>query len=195
MQLFIKKRIKIIVSLLCIIISLFLIIVNYIKNNNIIKKEKELVINYQKNISNINYISNDYDMFIEIEKINLYKGIYNINSDKNNVKYNIEILKDSSMPNVINGNLILAGHSGNGKSAYFNNLKDLTINDEINIYFNKNKYVYKIVNIYEIDKNGIATIKRDSNKSCLTLITCSTKDKTKQIIIISELLEKKQLSD
>ena len=126
-------------------------------------------------------------MYLKIAKINLYKGLYSVDSGKNNVKYNIEILSKSNMPNEENGNLILAAHSGNGKNAYFNDLRKLVLNDIVSVFYKNVEYKYKVVDIYEINKTGKAVIRRNKNKNTLTMITCSIKDKTKQIVIISEL--------
>ena len=35
------------------------------------------------------------------------------------ISKNIQILKESDMPNVTNGNLLLAGHNGNSKVSFF----------------------------------------------------------------------------
>ena len=47
----------------------------------------------------------------------------------------------------------------------------------------------KINEYYDIEKNGTASIKRDINKKTITLITCSQKDKTKQLIYIGYLID------
>lgn len=133
---------------------------------------------------NIEYIG-----ILKIDKINLEKGLVNKTSSFNNVDINIQILKESNMPDVENGNVILAGHSGSGRTAYFRNLYKLEEKDLISIFYNGYEYKYKVVNIYDIDKTGTAHIVRNANKNTLTLITC--RDKTeKQIIIICELYER-----
>lgn len=125
---------------------------------------------------------------IEIPKINLRKGIYSKESSKNNVNKNIEILKESDMPDKNNGNFILAGHSGNSRIAYFKNLSKLENNDIAYIYYNGGRYVYKLVNSYEIEKTGEATINRNGQKNTLTLITCKH-NTNKQIVFIFELMK------
>ena len=80
---------------------------------------------------------NSYIGLLEIPKIKLMKGFYNIESSQNNVNKNIEVIKNSTMPNQNNSILVLAAHSGYGKHAYFSNLTDLILNDEINIYLIK----------------------------------------------------------
>ena len=43
------------------------------------------------------------------------------------------------------------------------------------------------MNIYDDTKDGTVTIYRDESKTCLTLITCTKDDETKQTIYILEL--------
>lgn len=180
-----SKSILKILSYLLIIVGVSLVLFNKINYF----EDKNVTFNNIKNNSSINYTKdNEYIMYLKIPKINLDKGLYSIDSNKNNVKYNIEILSKSNMPNEENSNLILAAHSGNGKNAYFNNLKKLSLNDEVNVFYDNIEYKYKVVDIYEINKTGKAVIRRNKNKNTLTMITCSTKDRTKQIVIITELI-------
>ncbi len=130
----------------------------------------------------------DYIAVIEIPKINLKKGIYAKDSYRNNVNKNIELLKESDMPDKINGNFILAGHSGTSKVSYFKNLHKLETNDKVYVYYNGGRYIYKLVNTYDIEKTGTANISRNGQKTTLTLITCRH-NTNKQTIFIFELME------
>ena len=152
------------------------------------QEEEEIIIEDSKEekqeTTEINYIG-----VLKIDKINLEKGLVAKTSPYNNVDINVQILKESDMPNVDKGNVILAGHSGNGRTAYFRNLDKLVKDDIVSVFYNGYEYKYKVVNIYDIDKTGIAHIIRNANKNTLTLITC--RDKTdKQIIVICELVER-----
>lgn len=124
---------------------------------------------------------------IEIPKINLNKGFTAIDSPYNTVNKNVEVVKGSTYPDVLNGNFILAAHSGSSYLAYFKNLYKLNIGDEAIVTYQNKKYTYKIVNIYEQEKTGKIAIYRDMNKTCLTLVTCTKDSKTKQTIYILEL--------
>lgn len=168
--------------------------VNNIENNNIqdFFEEENPTNNIQENefvevenqtISKTNY---DYIAVIEIPKINLKRGLSQDNY-YNNVNRNIEILDGSNMPNVSQGNFILAGHSGNSRIAYFRNLDKLVIGDITYIYYDGVKYTYQVNNIYDVEKTGTATITRDLNKTILTMITCRH-NTNKQIVVISELV-------
>lgn len=130
---------------------------------------------------------NYYIGSLEIEKINLQKGFTAIDSPHNTVSKNVEVVKGSDYPDVKNGNLILAAHSGNSYLAYFKDLYKLSLGDIAIINYNNHKYTYKIVKIYEQNKTGQIVIYRDSNKNCLTLVTCTKDSKTKQTVYILEL--------
>lgn len=152
----------------------------YINEDNIEDSIEQEVEPEVKEQVKINYIA-----ILKIPKINLERGLVDPNSYLNNVNYNIEILDDSSMPDEVNGNVILAAHSGNARISYFRNLDKLSIGDDISIDYQSNTYNYKVVDIYLIDKTGTAEIIRNKNKSTLTLITCKH-NTNKQIIIIAE---------
>ena len=92
------------------------------------------------------------------------------------------------MPDVVNGNFILAGHSGTSNVAFFKNLYKLELNDTAKVYYNSKVYTYKIVNIYNETKDGSVNVYRDSNKTTMTLITCTKDDKEHQTIYILELI-------
>ena len=131
----------------------------------------------------------DYFAVIKIPKIGLEKGLANKGSYYNNVNRNILVVKESDMPDKDKGNVILAGHSGSGRTAYFKNLHKLERDDEVSIFYNGSEYKYKVVNQYDIEKTGTANIVRNAEKSTLTLITCRH-NTNKQIIYICELVEK-----
>ena len=145
-----------------------------------IKEEKQTVENTLK----VN-TSNDYLAVIEIPKISLRRYLYDVNSKQNDVDKNIEVLKNSDMPSVKGGNLILAGHNGNTSVGHFKNLHKLVINDEIIIYYNNIKYVYKVSKIYDVLKTGTVAIKRDKSQNTVTLITCLGNDR--QLVVICYL--------
>ncbi len=155
--------------------------INYKANDKNNKEKKQIVGNTLKVDT-----SNDYLAIIEIPKISLRRYLYDINSKENDVDKNIEVLKDSDMPNIQGGNLILAGHNGNTAVGHFRNLHKLVLNDEIIIYYNNSKYVYKISKIYDVLKTGSVAIKRDKSKSTITLITCLGNDR--QLVVIGYLL-------
>ncbi len=130
----------------------------------------------------------NYIAILKIPKIDLERGLVDPNSYLNNVKYNLEIVEGSSMPNKKNSNLIIASHSGTARISYFRNLNKLSINDEILLIYKNKTYKYKVSNKYEIEKTGTAKIIRNNNKTTITLITCKYKT-NKQIVVIADLQE------
>ena len=151
------------------------------------KKVEEIKVNnFISSDSNKNSYNKDMVGVLEIPKIKLKKSLYGKDSIYNNVDKNLEILPSSDMPDKERGNVIIAGHSGVGSKAYFNELVKLNINDEAYIYYNNSKYIYKLNNVYEIDKTGNANIIRNKNISTLTLITCKI-NSNKQLIYIFNL--------
>ena len=128
-----------------------------------------------------------YIGYLEIPKIKFRRGFYNIDSKLNTVEANIEIIKGSEMPDATNGNLIIAGHSGTGWKAFFKDLYKLEVGDEAIVTYAGINYKYKITNIYKEKNTGTVSIKRNYDKTTLTLITCTEDDSSTQTIYIAEL--------
>lgn len=135
-----------------------------------------------------NYTYEEYLGILDIPKINLYKGFYSKTSSLNNVQFNLFVLKESDYPDVVNGNLIIAGHSGNYNNSYFANLYMLDLEDIITVHYQGKDYTYKITKIYNEEKTGTVRILRNRNKTSLTLITCTKDDNYHQTIYIAELM-------
>lgn len=201
-----KRKIKskswlIVIGSLLFLIGISFIVYDYYSNKSLNNLENQALEDFyneeiiiddestddtQENIEVKDQVKINYIAVLKIPKINLERGLVDPNSYLNNVNYNVQILKDSSMPDVNKGNLILAGHSGNARISYFRNLDKLSIGDDIFIDYNNKTYNYKVSDIYDIEKTGTAEIVRDKNKSTLTLITCRH-NTNKQIVIICEL--------
>lgn len=146
-----------------------------------VKKEKKK----SKTTYKIDY--SKYLGVLRIPKIGLKRGFYGADNKYNNIEYNVTLLKGSDLPDVTNGNLILIAHSGDAYISYFRYLYKLKKGDLAYVTYNGMEYKYKIVNIYKERKTGVVTVKRNNNKTTLTLITC-TKDSDKtQTIYIAEL--------
>lgn len=128
--------------------------------------------------------------FLEIDKIKLKVGLASKNSYYNHVNRNVEILKVSDYPDVLNGNFILASHSGTSKVSYFRNLYKLNLGDTALVYYKNYIYHYKIVDIYYVPKIGKLEVKRNPNKTVMTMITCTKNSKTQQTVYILELVSK-----
>lgn len=132
-------------------------------------------------------VSYNYIAVLEIPKINLKRGLVDPTSKYNNVNYNIQIIESSTMPNIENGNLILASHNGASYVSFFDKLSKLDINDKVYVYYNGIKYEYLISKYYETNKDGMVEIYRNQNKSTITLISCKKNTKDKQLVYIGYL--------
>ncbi len=140
--------------------------------------------------NNSNYVV-DYSKYLgvlEIPNIGLKRGFYNIGSRYNNIQYNVTMVEGSTLPDVVNGNLILMAHSGDAYISYFAYLYRLNIGDHVFVTYAGRKYTYQIVNIYEVPKNGIVQIYRNYDRTSLTMITCTKNNDFTQTVYISELV-------
>lgn len=195
-----KNKIIIIICLIIMVISIFIgLYPSLLKKEKEVKEDKLVQEFIDKNddvkITTKNeeeqqekHIEENYLMVVEIPKINLRKGIYNINSKNNTVNKNIQIMRESDMPNKDKGMLVLAGHNGNSRVSYFDRLNELNKEDKVYIYYANNKYTYEISNMYEAEKNGTITVKKEREKTVIVLISCKKNTKDKQLVYIGNLI-------
>ena len=208
-----SKNVKITLSILLIFIGIILISFTYLsgiksnlfnyKNISLLEEEvtlpEELIdieidttttapteitttVSTTKVVNKDNYIG-----YLEVPKIKLKRGFLSLDSKRNSVKYNVMLIEGSSMPDVKNGNLILAAHRGNSSVSFFDKLYKLSNGDTAIITYNKKKYTYKLVNNYLVPKTGKVTISRNGDINTLTLITCTRYGNDTQTVFIFEL--------
>ena len=79
-------------------------------------------------------------------------------------------------------------HSGDAYISYFAYLWRLNVGDSAFVTYNGYRYEYRIVDIYEVPKNGIVRIKRNLGQTTLTMITCTKDNDYTQSVYISELV-------
>lgn len=190
-----KSKSHLICGSLLVIVGILIFIFPIIYNKYQ-EKQEEIKLEYffeVSTIDNYNVIEDtkqeDYIAVLEIPSINLKKGLYAIDSKNNNVNKNIEIIDSSDMPDITKGNFILAGHSGTGRIAFFDDLDKLIVDDTIIVYYKNIKYIYQINNIESIVKDGTIEIKREF-ESMITLTTCNQANKNEQLVIIGILVSK-----
>lgn len=147
------------------------------------------VINEYNGENNYTIDYSSYLGILEIPKIRLKRGFYGVDSRYNNIKYNVTMVEGTDLPDVPQGNLILMAHSGDSYISFFAYLYKLEIGDDCYVTYNGGSYHYQIVNIYEVVKNGVVSIRRDKSKNTLTLITCTKDNNETQTIYIAELIE------
>ncbi|MDO5003481.1 MAG: sortase [bacterium] len=149
--------------------------------------EEENIITDSNNDTSKKYDVNQYVGYLEIPKINFNKGFYPKESEQNDVDKNLLLVKEASYPDIAQGNLIIAGHSGTAWNSFFNDLYKLSVGDTAKVKFQGKTYTYKFVNIYKASKTGTISIYRNSKRTTLTLVTCTNNDSTTQTIYIGEL--------
>lgn len=195
-----NKSWLIIIGSLIFLIGIGFISYDYLSNKKIDKKEDELLEEFyetneitesieepQEKDEVKEQIKVNYIAVLKIPKINLERGLVDPNSYLNNVNYNLEWIDGTSMPNEEKGNVIIAGHSGSARISFFRNLDKLVIGDEASIIYNGTTYNYRVVKIYDIEKNGKAEIIRNQNVSTLTLITCRHNSNNQIVVILEKI--------
>ena len=157
------------------------------KSDDTIVSSEEVKEEVKEESTTSNY---SYTGVLEIPSISFKRGFLKPDDINNNLNKNIEVLQNSDMPNVENGLLAIAGHSGTGRIAFFKKLHKLKVADPIYIYYENIKYKYEVVSIYEVEKNGIINVARIKEHFTLVLTTCSMSNPSKQLVVISKLIEK-----
>lgn len=205
-----SKNAKITLSILLILLGVGLILFNYfesIKHNvfnyqNIrlmeqqIRIEEELeeiivpdIVNEEPTTTKVEDDKLDnYIGYLSVPDANIKRGFVSLDSKYNSVKYNVMLIEGSTMPDVEKGNLILAAHRGNSSVSFFDKLLNVSIGSYAYVSYNNRVYKYELKNTYDEPKDGMLTIKRNADASCLTLITCNKKDKKTQKIFNYELV-------
>ena len=150
-----------------------------IPSNIVINKEVDIPIVEEKEL-----------MILNIPSINFVGKIYDKNSSLNDIDKNIIILNDSDLPSDKNGIVLIGGHSGIGKYAYFKELNKVKIGDLLIINYSNNKYTYEVNNYYLEDKDGNIRINNYNSLSKLILYTCNPNDKKHYLVIVSNLIKK-----
>jgi len=207
MQLKLQRNTKITLSILFISLGIILLTYNYfgsIKSDVYNEKNIQLLtdqIVLNEEVETINeeieeatevtstttLQTNDYIGYLTIPDINVKRGFTSLDSPYNKLSYNIILVQGSTMPDVENGNLILAGHNGHSKVSFFNDLYKLELGAHAYVTYNNKTYDYVMVNSYDVPKTGTVSITRNPEKTTLTLITCHQTDNKKQVVYIFEL--------
>jgi len=94
------------------------------------------------------------------------------------------------------GNSFIFGHSSNfwwAKGDYndvFARINDIQIGDDVIVYYEQKKFVYRITEKEVIKPGDISILSRDENKKEITIMTCWPIGTTqKRMIVIWELVE------
>ena len=164
-------------------------IIDSIPNALELSKEETPTVDNKKDNNTSSNKPVDYSKYLgvlEIPRIGLKRGFYGTDSKYNNINYNVTVVGGSTMPDVVNGNLILMAHSGDAYISYFAYLYLLKVGNLAYVTYQGTTYKYQVVNIYNIPKNGTAIINRNKERTTLTLITCTKDSDTEQTVYILE---------
>jgi len=128
-------------------------------------------------------------MTLYIEKINVNNKIYDKNSLLNDIDINIMLLRESDYPDEDKGTVLLGGHSGVGTKAYLKRMDEMSIGDEIKLYYKDKEYVYVVDNISKDNKDGKIRVDyglKDYNR--LIIYTCYPNDKTSYLVLSANMI-------
>lgn len=195
-----SNRAVVIIAFTAVIIGLLIVSSDYLKSKkekayekvriSLVTKKKDntpKIVTEEPKEEPVEVLPNGYLGILTIEKINLEQGFFDKDNPENNVDRNITFLPPTNYPDEKNGNVILVAHSGSSSIAYFKHLYQVEIGDIAKIRYKGKNYIYKIEDIYNEMKDGDVTIYRDTNRSSLTMITCTKDDDTKQTVYIAYL--------
>lgn len=129
-------------------------------------------------------ISSYYGVLI-IPAIKMELGFYEIGNKNNTVSKNVTLIESN-----IDNTYILAAHSGVGRLAYFNDLRNIELGDEIYLKFKDKLNYYVVEDIKKEVKNGSIHIPNKENM--LVLTTCDQEQKGYQLIIIAYIQDKEK---
>lgn len=126
---------------------------------------------------------NDYPIGeIHIQKISLHEVFYSKESVENTIERHISQLDEASSPHLEDSLFLLAAHSGSGRTAYFEELDKLSLEDEVEIIYDNQHYFYVVDKIWEEEKNGFIHVRKEKGRQ-LILTTCSPEKENYQLII------------
>ena len=123
----------------------------------------------------------EYFAIIEIPKIDVNKNLL--------VHEISEFRKDGASM------IVIAGHSGTSKVAYFRNLYKLEVGDEVKLYYGGNCYQYLVREIESQEKTGKLYLKNYQGLGVIVLITCTKNDDKHQTIYYAEIDKKCKINE
>lgn len=125
---------------------------------------------------------------IEIDKIDLKLPILE-GASAQNMKVGAGHMTETAPLGEI-GNAAVAAHRARTKGRMFNRLDEVEIGDQIDIRTRNSSFVYKVTDIKVVLPNDLSVLKKDEDKTTLTLITCDPLvNPTHRLIVHAERVE------
>lgn len=104
--------------------------------------------------------------------------------------------RDSVLPNAASGNTFLFSHSSASflESVRYNSIfyliGKLEIGDEVDVYYQKKKYQYKVIEKRVVDPSEVAYLTSLAPQKYLTLMTCTPPGTTlKRLLVIAQAVD------
>ncbi len=154
------------------IISIVASLILMIFGTNEVEVKEKITINQEQEI-----------MTIVIDQISLVNKIYHHGSKENDIDKNVLLLPESDYPDKKNGTVLIGGHSGTGRIAFFAKLNELELEDKIKLIYKGNEYVYIVNNISKDSKDGKLRIDYPSQYNRLVIYTCHPNDKNSYLVV------------
>ncbi|MBS4537470.1 class D sortase [Clostridium sp. D2Q-11] len=148
-------------------------------NNNI---ETNMIEDKKRN----EYISKNIDGVLKIKKIDFNQPIL-IGATKSNL--NISVAKmNNTAPMGQEGNYVIAGHNSRTYGSNFNRLDEVNIGDILELSNEKEKFKYIVYEKLIVSPDDVWVIEGDRNRKTITLITCDySTDPSSRLIIKGEI--------
>lgn len=172
-----------------VVICLYVIVLPYIPQVTYIAKDtfnvRPPLVSAGTNAATSSYPT---DNTVVIPAINLQTQVYD-GAYTNTLNKGVWHRPGTSSPDK-GGNTVLAGHRFTySDPAVFYHLDKLNLGDEIIMYWNKQKYVYKVAGIKEVSPTAIE-VEDPTDKPRLTLYTCAPLWTSKyRLVITADLIE------
>ncbi len=156
-------------SVIVIFLIVIVILISYKSSNTISEVSKEPII-YDS------YVNEEYYGYIKIPSIGMNLGFYEYDNPLNDVDLNVLWI-----PIPVENSYLFAAHSGVGSVAYFNDLRNVAIGDDIILSLGDKRLHYEVTNIYRTKKDGDIAISK--NEGMIYLTTCDQVIKGYQLVI------------
>ncbi len=157
-------------------------------NGNVIEDQNGIWIEDVNPIIDLEYMKNNMEGIITIDKINLKTPILK-GATKRNLDISIcSVTHTGEMGEI--GNYVLAGHKSRIYGRHFNRLLEVSKGDLILVENGIEKFEYAVDEVFSIDPSETWVLGYESDKKIITLITCDYRtDPVGRFIVRGTLIE------
>lgn len=154
----------------------------------------DISFNDNSNAGSIGYYNvlniGDVMAYVSIPKIDLYLPIYHGTSE-NVLQFGVGHIETTSLPiGGIGTHCVIAGHTGLTKTKMFDNINKLEMGDVFYIHVLDEVLAYSVCKINVVEPEETDSIKIDSTKDYVTLVTCTPyMINTHRLLVTGERIE------